>query len=128
MTGKSRAIAPIVDRVALSYTPEQGMALTLGRGPFNLREHQVNAIWRALVTRKSLNAHEVGTGKTFTMGGIAVESPWSDVDDLAFLNARAAGLHVAVAAGDAAVAPLRTTGVKFRNTSTVSPVAGAIRA
>ena len=26
------------------------------------------------MTRKSLNAHEVGTGKTFTMGGIALES------------------------------------------------------
>ena len=57
-----------------SFLGFQGMALTLGRGPFNLREHQVNAIWRGLVTRKSLNAHEVGTGKTFTMGGIAVES------------------------------------------------------
>ena len=57
-----------------SFLRFQGMALSLGRGPFNLREHQVNAIWRALVTRKSLNAHEVGTGKTFTMGGIAVES------------------------------------------------------
>jgi len=57
-----------------SFLTFQGMALSLGRGPFELREHQVNAIWRALVTRKSLNAHEVGTGKTFTMGGIAVES------------------------------------------------------
>lgn len=57
-----------------SFLSFQGMALSLGRGPFELREHQVNAIWRALVTRKSLNAHEVGTGKTFTMGGIAVES------------------------------------------------------
>lgn len=57
-----------------SFLGFQGMALTLGRGPFNLRQHQANAIWRALVTRKSLNAHEVGTGKTFTMGGIAVES------------------------------------------------------
>jgi len=50
------------------------MALTLGTGPFNLRQHQADAIWRALVTRRSLNAHEVGTGKTFTMGGIAIES------------------------------------------------------
>jgi N12 class adenine-specific DNA methylase len=57
-----------------SFLSFQGMALSLGRGPFNLRQHQVNAIWRALVTKKSLNAHEVGTGKTFTMGGIAVES------------------------------------------------------
>jgi N12 class adenine-specific DNA methylase len=57
-----------------SFLSFQGMALSLGRGPFNLREHQANMIWRALVTRKSLGAHEVGTGKTFTMGGIAVES------------------------------------------------------
>ncbi|MEG3064087.1 MAG: PLxRFG domain-containing protein, partial [Comamonas sp.] len=57
-----------------SFLRMEGMALSLGRGPFNLREHQVNAIWRALVNRRSINAHEVGTGKTFTMGGIAVES------------------------------------------------------
>lgn len=52
----------------------EGMALSLGNGPFDLRKHQMDAIWRALVMRRSLNAHEVGTGKTFTMGGIAVES------------------------------------------------------
>ena len=57
-----------------SFMAMEGMALSLGNGPFDLREHQQNAIWRALVTRKSINAHEVGTGKTFTMGGIAVES------------------------------------------------------
>ncbi|WP_280192153.1 PLxRFG domain-containing protein [Delftia sp. PS-11] len=57
-----------------SFLTFEGMALSLGRGPFNLRQHQVNAIWRALVNRRSINAHEVGTGKTFTMGGIAVES------------------------------------------------------
>lgn len=57
-----------------SFLHMDGMALSLGRGPFSLRQHQVNAIWRALVNRRSLNAHEVGTGKTFTMGGIAVES------------------------------------------------------
>jgi N12 class adenine-specific DNA methylase len=57
-----------------SFMAFEGMALSIGRGPFQLREHQVNAIWRAIVNRKSINAHEVGTGKTFTMGGIAVES------------------------------------------------------
>ncbi|QLI49470.1 hypothetical protein vBPaeMUSP25_31 [Pseudomonas phage vB_PaeM_USP_25] len=57
-----------------SFLTFEGMALTLGKGEFNLRQHQVNAIWRAIVNRRSLNAHEVGTGKTFTMGGIAVES------------------------------------------------------
>lgn len=57
-----------------SFMTFEGMALTLGRGEFNLRQHQVNAIWRAIVNRRSINAHEVGTGKTFTMGGIAIES------------------------------------------------------
>ena len=57
-----------------SFLSFEGMALSLGTGPFNLRGHQANAIWRALVNRRSINAHEVGTGKTYTMGGIAVES------------------------------------------------------
>ena len=57
-----------------SFMSMQGMALNLGNGPFNLRQHQQNAIWRAIVNRRSINAHEVGTGKTFTMGGIALES------------------------------------------------------
>lgn len=57
-----------------SFLSFEGMALSLGSGPFDLRDHQRNAIWRGLVMRKSINAHEVGTGKTFTMGGIAVES------------------------------------------------------
>lgn len=57
-----------------SFMSMQGMALSLGNGPFNLRQHQMNAIWRAIVNRRSINAHEVGTGKTFTMGGIALES------------------------------------------------------
>lgn len=57
-----------------SFLTFEGMALSLGTGQFQLRQHQVNAIWRAIVNRRSLNAHEVGTGKTFTMGGIAIES------------------------------------------------------
>ena len=57
-----------------SFLAFHGMALSLGRGPFNLRQHQADAVWRAIVNRRSINAHEVGTGKTFTMGGIAIES------------------------------------------------------
>ena len=57
-----------------SFLSFEGMALKLGDKPFNLRQHQANAIWRAIVNRRSMNAHEVGTGKTFTMAGIAVES------------------------------------------------------
>ncbi|MCE7797848.1 PLxRFG domain-containing protein [Sphingobium sufflavum] len=57
-----------------SFLRFEGMALSLGEGPFDLRSHQRDAIWRGIVSRRSLNAHEVGTGKTFTMGGIAVES------------------------------------------------------
>jgi N12 class adenine-specific DNA methylase len=57
-----------------SFMQFEGMSLELGNQPFNLRDHQVNAIWQAIVNRKSLNAHEVGTGKTFTIAGIAIES------------------------------------------------------
>lgn len=57
-----------------SFLTFEGMALTLGKGEFNLRKHQQDAIWRAIVNRRSINAHEVGTGKTFTMAGIAIES------------------------------------------------------
>lgn len=52
----------------------EGMALERGDGPFNLREHQINAIWRGLINGRGIYAHEVGTGKTFTIAGIAVES------------------------------------------------------
>lgn len=51
-----------------------GMALRRGEDPFSLRKHQVDAIWRGLANGRGLYAHEVGTGKTYTMGGIAVES------------------------------------------------------
>lgn len=57
-----------------SFLEFPGMALQLGENEFNLRSHQVNAIWRGLVNKRGLYAHEVGTGKTFTMAGIAVES------------------------------------------------------
>ncbi len=57
-----------------SFLTFSGMALTRGSSQFNLRKHQSDAIWRGLVNRSGLYAHEVGTGKTFTIGGIAVES------------------------------------------------------
>mgnify|MGYP003145607186 CR=1 FL=1 len=50
-----------------SFLRFEGMALEIGNSQFNLRQHQADAIWRGLVTRKSLNAHEVGT---------ASPSPW----------------------------------------------------
>ena len=51
-----------------------GMALTRGESPFDLRKHQRDAIWRGVYNERGLYAHEVGTGKTYTMAGIAVES------------------------------------------------------
>jgi N12 class adenine-specific DNA methylase len=57
-----------------SFLSFEGMALQRGDSPFNLRKHQIDAIWRGLANGRSLNAHEVGTGKTYTMGGLAVES------------------------------------------------------
>lgn len=57
-----------------SFLSLEGMALHRGDTPFSLRKHQINAIWRGLVNRRGVYAHEVGTGKTYTMGGLAVES------------------------------------------------------
>jgi N12 class adenine-specific DNA methylase/GGDEF domain-containing protein len=57
-----------------SFLKFEGMALEFGNGPLNMRKHQADAIWRGLVTRKGLYAHQVGTGKTFTIGGLAIES------------------------------------------------------
>jgi N12 class adenine-specific DNA methylase/phospholipid N-methyltransferase len=57
-----------------SFMTMEGMALQIGDNAFDLRQHQQNAIWRGIANRRSMNAHEVGTGKTFTMAGIAIES------------------------------------------------------
>jgi N12 class adenine-specific DNA methylase len=56
-----------------SFMDMSGMALRRGDDPFSLRRHQINAIWRGVIQGRGLFAHEVGTGKTYTMGGIAVE-------------------------------------------------------
>lgn len=57
-----------------SFMRFDGMSLQLGDKPFNLRQHQANAIWRGVANGRGLYAHEVGTGKTFTIAGIAIES------------------------------------------------------
>lgn len=51
-----------------------GLALNLGSGPFDFRTHQKNAVWRGIVNGRLVGAHEVGTGKTFTMAGLALEA------------------------------------------------------
>jgi N12 class adenine-specific DNA methylase len=56
-----------------SFLDLAGMALKRGNDPFSLRRHQINGIWRGVILGRGLFAHEVGTGKTYTMGGIAVE-------------------------------------------------------
>jgi len=56
-----------------SFMDMSGMALLRGDDPFNMRRHQANGIWRGIAQRRGLFAHEVGTGKTYTIGGIAIE-------------------------------------------------------
>jgi len=51
-----------------------GLSLNLGTDAFDFRAHQKNAIWRFLVHGRGVGAHEVGTGKTFTMAGLAMEA------------------------------------------------------
>ena len=62
---------PVVDGSFLEFP---GMALKRGDQPFNLRQHQSNAIWKGILNQRGIYGHEVGTGKTITMTGIAVES------------------------------------------------------
>ncbi len=67
-----RAIA--APRFDGSFLRLEGMALQRGTHEFSLRAHQTDAIWRGLVNQMGIYAHEVGTGKTYTMAGLAVES------------------------------------------------------
>lgn len=64
-------VTPEFDDITLQF---EGMAVERGDQPFQLRQHQQAAIWRGIVSGKGLFAHEVGTGKTLTMAGLAMES------------------------------------------------------
>lgn len=57
-----------------SFLSLEGMALERGNSPFNLRKHQQDAIARGVISGRGIYAHEVGTGKTYTIAGIAIES------------------------------------------------------
>lgn len=64
--------APMV--VTDEYAPKHypGMATEVGGKPFELRGHQARAVVTC-VTQPTLLAHEVGTGKTFTLITTAME-------------------------------------------------------
>lgn len=56
------------------YKNEAGQYTLPGMNPAHaLREHQAQAVWRVVSQGKALLAHEVGTGKTFTMIAAAME-------------------------------------------------------
>jgi hypothetical protein len=66
-----RTFNDVMNAIALpkfdgSFLTFEGMALERGTSPFSMRKHQVDAVWRGLANGRSLNAHEVGTGKTYT--------------------------------------------------------------
>jgi N12 class adenine-specific DNA methylase len=74
-----RAYNEVMNAIAIpsfdgSFMTFEGMALQRGNSPFDMRSHQGNAVYRGLVNRRGIYAHEVGTGKTYTMGSLAVES------------------------------------------------------
>src|SRR5205814_1621401 len=51
-----------------------GMATHLPNGqPIEFMPHQKNGVWRIITKGRGLLAHEVGTGKTWTMVGAAME-------------------------------------------------------
>jgi N12 class adenine-specific DNA methylase len=56
-----------------SHLMLEGLALTLGDSEFDFRKHQKDAVWRGVQDGKGMFGHEVGTGKTFTMAGLAME-------------------------------------------------------
>lgn len=56
-----------------SHLRFEGLALTMGKSEFDFRQHQKDAVWRGIMDGRMVAAHEVGTGKTFTMAGLAVE-------------------------------------------------------
>ena len=64
-------VTPNFENVPLSFV---GIVTERDGEPFALRKHQREAIWRGLVMGKGIFAHEVGTGKTLTMAGLAMES------------------------------------------------------
>lgn len=51
-----------------------GIALRRGDDEFSLRKHQSDAIARGIINERGIYAHEVGTGKSYTIAGIAIES------------------------------------------------------
>jgi len=64
-------VTPDFKDVPLSFV---GIVTERNGIPFSLRKHQRRAVWRAIIGGKGIFAHEVGTGKTLTMGALAMES------------------------------------------------------
>ena len=64
------------------YTPKfdgsnmtfPGMRGVVNGNEFSLRKHQKDAVYKGLMQGRGLFAHEVGTGKTYVMGALAMES------------------------------------------------------
>ena len=63
----------VVPKRSGSHLRLEGLSLTIGNSEFDFRQHQKDAVWRFIMDGRGLAAHEVGTGKTFTMAGLAVE-------------------------------------------------------
>jgi N12 class adenine-specific DNA methylase len=64
-------VIPTYDGSHLSFP---GLAIQKGNEEFEFRKHQINATWRGIVSGRSLNAHEVGTGKTGVIAALAMAS------------------------------------------------------
>lgn len=63
-----------IDYSAEHYKDANGDYQFPGMNPeIRLRPHQANATWQIVSTGRALLAHEVGTGKTFTMAAAAME-------------------------------------------------------
>jgi N12 class adenine-specific DNA methylase len=56
-----------------SHLTFPGMTSQMYGSAFEMRPHQKDAVWRIITTGKAMLAHEVGSGKTFTMIAAAME-------------------------------------------------------
>jgi N12 class adenine-specific DNA methylase len=64
----------VIERTYTHYANEEGRYVLPGMNPsMSLRPNQVKCIWQAVTNGRLLDASEVGSGKTFTLGAIAME-------------------------------------------------------
>src|SRR5262249_46662126 len=64
----------VLEYTGQHYANEEGKYILPGMNPnMSLRPNQIKDVWQAVTTGKLLDASEVGAGKTYILGAIAME-------------------------------------------------------